>query len=149
PRSTMLESRLPVISICAARTGTGKSQTSRWLSQRLREQGHRVAVMRHPMPYGDPEQQRVQRFASASDLDAADVTIEEREEYEPHIAAGTVVFAGVDYADILAEAEREADVILWDGGNNDFSFIRPDLQIALTDSLRPSDGDAYHPGEAV
>ena len=149
PDSTMLTARVPVIAVCATRTGTGKSQTARWLSRRLRDQGLRVAAIRHPMPYGDLEQQRVQRFATSEDLVEADCTIEEREEYEPHIASGSIVYAGVDYADILAKAEREADVIIWDGGNNDFSFIRPDLQIVLTDALRPGDADAYHPGEAT
>ncbi len=149
PRSTMLQSRVPVIAVCATRTGTGKSQTSRWLSRRLRDQGLRVAAIRHPMPYGDLERQRVQRFATLEDLDVHECTIEEREEYEPHIASGSVVFAGVDYAEILGRAEQESDVIIWDGGNNDFPFIRPDLSIVLTDALRPGDADAYHPGEAT
>jgi predicted GTPase len=149
PGSTMLRSLVPVVAVCATRTGTGKSQTARWLSRRLRDRGLRVVAIRHPMPYGDLEQQRVQRFATRSDLVAADCTIEEREEYEPHIASGSVVYAGVDYADILAQAEQEADVIIWDGGNNDFPFIRPDLHIVLTDALRPGDADAYHPGEAT
>lgn len=149
PASTMLASRLPVIAVSAVRTGVGKSQVSRWLSTRLRARGLRVAVIRHPMPYGDLARQAVQRFASRADLDAADCTIEEREEYEPHIASGSVVFAGVDYAEILGRAEQESDVIIWDGGNNDFPFIRPDLSIVLTDALRPGDADAYHPGEAT
>ena len=149
PDSTMLHASVPVIAVCATRTGTGKSQTSRWLSRRFRDQGLRVAAIRHPMPYGDLERQRVQRFATRADLTAADCTLEEREEYEPHIASGSVVYAGVDYAEILAQAEHEADVIIWDGGNNDFSFIRPDLQVVLTDALRPGDADAYHPGEAT
>ncbi len=149
PDATMLPSSRPVIAISATRTGCGKSQTARWLSRRLTERGLRVAVVRHPMPYGDLERQRVQRFASREDLDAADCTVEEREEYEPHIAAGSVVFAGVDYADILARAEQEAAVIVWDGGNNDFPFYRPDLHIVLTDTLRPADAARYHPGEAV
>src|SRR5690606_31970211 len=136
PASTMLASRLPVIAVSAVRTGVGKSQVSRWLSTRLRARGLRVAVIRHPMPYGDPARQAVQRFASRADLEAADCTIEEREEYEPHIAAGGVVWAGVDYARILTEAEREADLILWDGGNNDFPFLRPDLHLVLVDPLR-------------
>ncbi len=149
PASTMLQAEVPVIAVSAARTGTGKSQTSRWLSRRLRERGLRVAVIRHPMPYGDLAAQRVQRFASMEDIAAADATIEEREEYEPHIAAGTVVFAGVDYAAILEQAQREADVLVWDGGNNDFPFLRPDLHIVLTDALRPLDAARYHPGEAT
>ena len=135
PERTMLTSRLPVIAICAVRTGVGKSQTARWLAQLLQQRGLRVAVMRHPMPYGDLERQAVQRFASLGDLDAAACTIEEREEYEPHIRAGNIVFAGVDYARILALAETEADIIVWDGGNNDFPFVRPDLHIVLVDPL--------------
>ena len=149
PERTMLTSRRPVIAISAARTGAGKSQTARWVNRRLRERGQRTAVIRHPMPYGDLEAQRVQRFASLADLTAADCTAEEREEYEPHIAAGSVVFAGVDYAAILDAAEREADVIVWDGGNNDFPFLRPTLHVALIDALRPGHAARYHPGEAV
>ena len=136
PNATMLAAARPVVAISATRTGCGKSQTARWLSRRLRATGLRVAVVRHPMPYGDLERQRSQRFASREDLDVAGCTIEEREEYEPHIAAGSVVFAGVDYTEVLAQAEREADVIVWDGGNNDFPFYRPDLHIVLTDTLR-------------
>lgn len=149
PDATMLAAARPVFAISATRTGCGKSQTARWLSRRLRATGLRVAVVRHPMPYGDLERQRSQRFASREDLDVAECTIEEREEYEPHIAAGSVVFAGVDYAEVLAQAEREADVIVWDGGNNDFPFYRPDLHIVLTDTLRSADAAAYHPGEAT
>ena len=149
PRRTMLSSSLPVIAVSAVRTGCGKSQTSRWISTRLHERGYRVAALRHPMPYGDLAAQRVQRFATRADLDAADCTIEEREEYEPHIDNGTLVFAGVDYAAILAAAEKEADVILWDGGNNDFPFIRPDLNICMVDALRPEHGAEYHPGETA
>ena len=149
PRSTMLKSRLPVIGICAVRTGVGKSQVTRWLARRVKEFALRPAVLRHPMPYGDLEQQAVQRFAAPADLDVARCTIEEREEYEPHIAAGGVVFAGVDYAAILARAEREADLILWDGGNNDFPFIKPDLLIVLVDPLRAGHETTHHPGEAV
>jgi predicted GTPase len=149
PKRTMLESRLPVIAVSAVRTGCGKSQTSRWLTRLLRARGLRVAVLRHPMPYGDLVRETVQRFASRADLDAADCTIEEREEYEPHLAAGNVVFAGVDYVRILALAEQEADVILWDGGNNDFPFIRPDLHIVLVDPLRPGHETRFHPGETV
>lgn len=149
PKRTMLASNKPVISITAIRTGCGKSQIARWLSSRLRARAISVAVLRHPMPYGDLESQRLQRFASRADLDAADCTNEEREEYEPHIAAGGVVFAGVDYQAILARAEQDADVIVWDGGNNDFSFLRPDLDIVVADALRPGQAADYHPGEAV
>jgi len=149
PRCTMLTSSLPVIAITAVRTGCGKSAIARWLSRRLREGGWRVAVLRHPMPYGDLVKERVQRFASVGDLDAASCTVEEREEYEPHIAAGNLVFAGVDYAAILAAAEKESDIIVWDGGNNDFPFVRPDLHIALADALRPHQIATHHPGETV
>ncbi len=149
PRRTMLSSRLPVIAITAVRTGCGKSAIARWLSRYLRERGRRVAVLRHPMPYGDLVKERVQRLASLADLAAAECTIEEREEYEPHIAAGNVVFAGVDYGAILAAAEAEAEIIVWDGGNNDFPFIRPDLHIAVVDALRPRQIATHHPGEAV
>jgi predicted GTPase len=149
PRRTMLASRLPVIAICAVRTGAGKSQTARWLARLLKERGLRVAVLRHPMPYGDLERQAVQRFASLGDLDKAQCTIEEREEYEPHIRAGSAVFAGIDYARILSLAEAEADIIVWDGGNNDFPFVRPDVQIVLVDPLRRGHETTHHPGEAV
>ena len=149
PRSTMLPSTLPVIAVTAVRTGCGKSAIARWLSARLRDRGRTVAVLRHPMPYGDLIRERVQRFAVLADLDAAACTVEEREEYEPHIALGNLVFAGVDYAAILTEAEREADIIVWDGGNNDFPFIRPDLHIAVADALRPAQIATHHPGEAV
>jgi predicted GTPase len=149
PDATMVDSHLPVIAVCAVRTGCGKSQTARHLSHLLRGRGLKAGILRHPMPYGNLEQQRVQRFASLVDLDEADCTIEEREEYEPHITEGNIVFAGVDYADIVAAAEREADVILWDGGNNDFPMVRPDLNIVLADALRPAQATAYHPGEAV
>ncbi len=153
PRRTMLEARLPVIAVSAVRTGCGKSQTARYLSRRLRERGLRVAVLRHPMPYGDLAGERVLRFATREDLDAARCTLEEREEYEPHLAAGNFVYAGIDYAAVLELAQSdptsEADLILWDGGNNDFPFVRPDLHIVLADALRPGDEAAYHPGEAV
>ncbi len=149
PKRTMLRSSRPVIAVTAVRTGCGKSAVSRFLSRRLRDRGKRVAVLRHPMPYGDLVAERVQRFASAADLDAAQCTIEEREEYEPHIAAGNVVFAGVDYAAILKAAEQECDIVLWDGGNNDFPFVRPDLHIGLADALRPRQLATHHPGEAV
>ena len=149
PARTMLRSAIPVIAVSAVRTGCGKSQTARWLSGLLRRHGLRVAVIRHPMPYGDLARQAVQRFASRADLDAADCTIEEREEYEPHLAAGNVVYAGVDTAAVLRQAEAAAEVILWDGGNNDFPFIRPDLHIVLVDPLRPGHETTHHPGEAV
>ena len=147
PRETMLTSSRPVVAICAVRTGSGKSQTTRRVAQVLREAGKRVAVLRHPMPYGDLTQQIVQRFERYEDLDAADATIEEREEYEPHIAEGNLVFAGIDYERILRAAEKEADVILWDGGNNDTPFIRPDLHIVVVDPHRAGHELRYHPGE--
>ncbi|HXP77209.1 MAG TPA: hypothetical protein VN823_23935, partial [Stellaceae bacterium] len=149
PRRSMLTSVLPVIAVTAVRTGCGKSAVARWLSRRLRDRGKRVAVLRHPMPYGDLLSERVQRFASLADLDAAACTIEEREEYEPHIAVGNLVFAGVDYEAILRAAEAEAEIIVWDGGNNDFPFVKPDLHIALADALRPRQIATHHPGEAV
>ncbi len=149
PKRTMLQASLPVIAITAVRTGCGKSAIARWLSYRLRQRGLRVAVLRHPMPYGDLAKQHAQRFASMADVDAAQCTAEEREEYEPHIAAGNVVFAGVDYAEILRMAEAEADIIVWDGGNNDFPFVRPDLHITVADALRPRQISTHHPGEAV
>jgi len=149
PSRTMLSSRLPVVAVSAARTGCGKSQTARYVSRRLRAAGLRAAVLRHPMPYGELATQAVQRLASRADLDAARCTNEEREEYEPHIEAGSVVFTGVDYARILTRAEREADVVVWDGGNNDFPFVAPDLHVAIVDALRPDHVDTHHPGEAV
>lgn len=149
PRRSMLRAKVPVIAVCAVRTGCGKSQVTRWLAGQLKQKGLQVAVIRHPMPYGDLGKQAVQRFAIRADLDTADCTIEEREEYEPHIAVGTIVYAGVDYAEIVAQAEKEADLILWDGGNNDFSFIRPDLHIVLADPLRPGNETSHYPGEAV
>lgn len=149
PDRTMLKAQVPVIAVCAVRTGCGKSQTTAYLARLLKERGLRVAVIRHPMPYGDLSRQAVQRFASLADLDAAQCTVEEREEYEPHLALGHPVYAGVDYARILEQAEQEADIILWDGGNNDFSFIRPDLHIVLVDPLRLGDESGYYPGEAV
>jgi predicted GTPase len=147
PRSTELRSRKPVVAICAVRTGSGKSQTTRHVAAVLRGAGKRVAVLRHPMPYGDLTKQAVQRFERYEDLDAADVTIEEREEYEPHLAEGNIVFAGVDYAAILERAEQEADVIVWDGGNNDTPFIHPDLHIVVVDPHRAGHELRYHPGE--
>lgn len=149
PHHTMLQSIVPVIAVSAVRTGCGKSQTARWLSGLLREAGLRVAVVRHPMPYGMLERETVQRFATRKDLAAADCTVEEREEYEPHLAVGNIVYAGVDYARILRLAERESDILLWDGGNNDFPFFRPDLHIVLVDALRPGHESTYHPGETV
>jgi predicted GTPase len=147
PRETMLTSSKPVVAVCAVRTGSGKSQTTRYVAGLLREADKRVAVLRHPMPYGDLSKQAVQRFASYEDLDAADCTIEEREEYEPHLNDGNLVFAGIDYAAILDAAEQEADVILWDGGNNDTSFIKPNLQLVVLDPHRPGHELRYHPGE--
>jgi predicted GTPase len=147
PRRTMLASSKPVVAICAVRTGSGKSQTTRRVAELLRAAGKRVAVLRHPMPYGDLAKQSVQRFERYEDLDAADATIEEREEYEPHIAEGNLVFAGIDYEKILRAAEQEADVILWDGGNNDTPFIKPDLHIVVVDPHRPGHELRYHPGE--
>jgi len=147
PRDTMLASSKPCVAICAVRTGSGKSQTTRRVAELLRESGKRVAVLRHPMPYGDLARQGVQRFERYEDLEAADATIEEREEYEPHIAEGNLVFAGIDYAAILERAEQEADVILWDGGNNDTPFVRPDVHIVVVDPHRPGHELRYHPGE--
>ncbi|MFQ5491216.1 MAG: cyclic 2,3-diphosphoglycerate synthase [Phycisphaerae bacterium] len=147
PRHTMIPSTKPVIAVCAVRTGCGKSQTSRKVSQILKSMGKRVAAVRHPMPYGDLVKQICQRFAVLADLDLHDCTIEEREEYEPHIRAGNIVFAGVDYERILREAEKEADVILWDGGNNDMSFFKPDLYIVVADPHRPGHELNYYPGE--
>ena len=149
PEHTMLGASVPVIAVSAVRTGCGKSQTARWISRLLNQHGLNTAVIRHPMPYGDLERQRVQRFATMEDLTAADCTVEEREEYEPHLRIGNIVYAGVDYADIVTQAEGEADVILWDGGNNDFPFLRPDLHIVLADPLRSGDEMTHHPGEAV
>ncbi len=149
PERTMLSAKVPVIAVSAVRTGCGKSQTTRWLSKLLRQKGLQVAVIRHPMPYGDLEKQAVQRFATKADLDIAECTIEEREEYEPHLEVGNIVYAGVDYGLIVQKAEREADIILWDGGNNDFPFIKPDLHLVLVDPLRPGDETTHHPGEVV
>jgi len=147
PDRTMLRSRRPVLAVGATRTGAGKSQTTRYLAGLLAEHGLTPVVIRHPMPYGDLVAQRVERFATYDDLDRFETTIEEREEYEPHLDAGRVVYAGVDYEAILHEAELEADVILWDGGNNDFPFYAPDLYIVVADPLRPGDERRYHPGE--
>jgi predicted GTPase len=147
PHDTTLTSSKPVVAVCAVRTGSGKSQTTRHIAALLRESGKRVAVLRHPMPYGDLTKQVVQRFARYEDLDEADATIEEREEYEPHIAAGNVVFAGIDYSAILDQAEKEADVILWDGGNNDTPFIKPNVHVVVVDPHRAGHELRYHPGE--
>lgn len=147
PKTTMLKSDLPLVSVCAVRTGAGKSTVSRAVARSLKKMGHRVVVIRHPMPYGDLEKQVCERFASYEDMDRYKCTIEEREEYEPHIDVGNIVYAGVDYEKILREAEKEADVILWDGGNNDLPFYVPDLQIVVVDPLRPGDELAYYPGE--
>jgi predicted GTPase len=146
--TTQVKSSLPVVAVCAVRTGSGKSQTSRYVAGILREMGHQVAVIRHPMPYGDLVKQAVQRFATYEDLEAQDCTIEEREEYEPHLALGSIVYAGVDYEKILRQAEKEADVILWDGGNNDLPFYTSDLHIVVVDPHRPGHERTYHPGEA-
>jgi len=146
-RPTMLESSKPVIAVTAVRTGCGKSQTTRKVAEVLKAAGKKVVVVRHPMPYGDLVAQRVQRFASIDDLKKQKCTIEEMEEYEPHIARGQVVFAGVDYEAILREAEKEADIVLWDGGNNDTSFYRPDLTITVVDPHRPGDEISYYPGQ--
>jgi len=148
PRRTMLAAPLPVIAVCAVRTGAGKSPAVRWLSRRLRALGLRCAVIRHPMPYGDLERQAAQRFATREDLDRAGCTIEEREEYEPHLALGNVVYSGVDCARVLRLAAADADLILWDGGNNDLPFLRPDLLVVLADALRPGHEETHHPGEA-
>ena len=148
PRTTMLKSTLPVVSVCAVRTGAGKSTVSRSVSKSLKKLLGRVVVIRHPMPYGTLEKEVCERFATYDDMDRFECTIEEREEYEPHIDIGNVVYAGVDYKKILREAEKEADVILWDGGNNDLPFYKPDLQIVVVDPLRPGDEVGYYPGEA-
>jgi predicted GTPase len=145
--STQVKSSKPVISICAVRTGSGKSQTTRRVSLILRSMGYKVAAIRHPMPYGDLVKQEVQRYATYQDLDRYDCTIEEREEYEPHIDNGVIVYAGVDYEKILRAAEKEVDIILWDGGNNDFSFYVSDLKIVVADPHRPGHESSYHPGE--
>jgi predicted GTPase len=147
PAATMIESSKPVVAVCAVRTGAGKSQTSRRVGRILLDAGLRVALVRHPMPYGALESMRVQRFATRADIDAAHPTVEEREEYEAPVEAGMTVFAGVDYQKILEQAESEADVIVWDGGNNDFSFFRPDLTIVVLDPLRAGHELHYHPGE--
>jgi predicted GTPase len=147
PKTTMLESTKPVVAVCAVRTGCGKSQTSRRVGSIFLDEGLRVALVRHPMPYGDLETMRVQRFATLEDIDASHPTIEEREEYELPVALGMIMYAGVDYGDILRQAQEEADVVIWDGGNNDFPFFRPDLLITVVDPLRAGHELTYHPGE--
>jgi predicted GTPase len=147
PDATMLDADVPVVAVTAVRTGVGKSQTTRAIAGALKELGKRVVAVRHPMPYGDLEAQRVQRYATLEDLDRYDCTIEEREEYEPHIMSGTIIYAGVDYGEILQQAQAEADVLLWDGGNNDLPFYRPTVHIALVDPLRAGHELRYHPGE--
>jgi predicted GTPase len=148
PGDTMLKASVPVVAVCAVRTGAGKSQTTRAIANVLREAGKRVVAVRHPMPYGDLEAQRVQRYASLEDLDRYETTVEEREEYEPHIASGTVIYAGVDYGEILEQAQAECDVLLWDGGNNDLPFYAPDVHVVVADPLRAGNETSYHPGEA-
>ena len=147
PDATMLRSVKPVVAVCAVRTGCGKSQTTRRVGQILLQAGLRVALVRHPMPYGDLEDMRVQRFASVADIDASHPSLEEREEYEEPVRMGMVMYAGVDYEQILRQAEAECDVVVWDGGNNDFPFFVPDLMITVVDPLRPGHELAYYPGE--
>ena len=148
PDATMLKSSVPVVAVCAVRTGVGKSQTTRRVAEVLKKLGKKIVVVRHPMPYGDLEKQVCQRFASYEDLEKHNCTIEEREEYEPHLAKGFVVYAGIDYQQILNQAQKEADIVLWDGGNNDVPFFKPDVHITLVDPHRPGDELNYHPGEA-
>jgi predicted GTPase len=146
--ATSIKSNRPVVSVCAVRTGAGKSQTTRKVCEKLQAKGRKVVAIRHPMPYGDLAKQAVQRFASLEDLDKHDCTIEEREEYEPHIRTGTIIYAGVDYGAILEQAEKEADVIVWDGGNNDLPFYKPDIDIVVADPHRPGHELSYYPGES-
>jgi len=148
PQSTMLEAEVPVVAVAAVRTGSGKSQTTRAVVRILKGASRRVVVVRHPMPYGNLVEQSAQRFETYDDLLAADCTIEEREEFEPHLALGSIVYAGIDYAEILSRAEKEADVVVWDGGNNDLPFFRPDVHITVADPLRVGHETTYHPGEA-
>lgn len=148
PKSTELKSTRPVVAICAVRTGSGKSQTTRRVARVLQDAGLRVVAIRHPMPYGDLAIQRCQRFGDMADLDRHACTIEEREEYEPHLAAGTIVYAGIEYAEILRQAESEAQVVIWDGGNNDLPFITPDVHLVVMDPLRVGHEERFHPGEA-
>jgi len=147
PGETMLTSTVPVVAVCAVRTGSGKTQTTRAIAELLKEAGKRVVAVRHPMPYGNLEAQRVQRYATLEDLDRYDTTIEEREEYEPHITTGTIIYAGVDYGQILEQAQAECDVLLWDGGNNDLPFYKPDIHIVVADPLRAGHETSYYPGE--
>ena len=149
PEKTMMKSNKPVIAVCGVRTGVGKSPTSRYIAKLLKSLGKRVVVIRHPMPYGDLSKQVVERFEKLSDLDKYNTTIEEREDYEPHINNGFVVFAGVDYEKILRQAEKEADIIVWDGGNNDTPFIKPDLMITVADPLRAGNELTYYPGQTA
>jgi predicted GTPase len=148
PRSTMIQAEVPVVAVCAVRTGSGKSQTTRAVSRILKAAGKKIAVVRHPMPYGDMTKQIAQRFETSQDLIDADCTIEEREEYEPHLAAGSIVYAGIDYGEIISRAQKEADIVLWDGGNNDLPFYKPDVHITVADALRVGHETTYHPGEA-
>jgi len=147
PKSTMLKSNLPVVSICAVRTGCGKSQTTRKVTDILKKKGYKIAVIRHPMPYGDLREQIWQRYENYADLDRYNCTIEEREEYEPHLDRGNVLYAGVDYQEILTRAEKDVDIIVWDGGNNDLPFYKPDLHIVVTDPHRAGHEMTYYPGE--
>jgi predicted GTPase len=147
PEATLLDAKVPVVAVCAVRTGSGKSQTTRAIAGTLKAAGKRVVAVRHPMPYGDLNAQRVQRYATMEDLDRYDTTIEEREEYEPHIMSGTIIYAGVDYEDILAQAQEECDVLLWDGGNNDLPFYRPTVHVVVADPLRAGHETTYFPGE--
>jgi predicted GTPase len=147
PNATMLESNVPVVAVCAVRTGAGKSQTTRKVVRTLKDHSKKAVVVRHPMPYGKLLAQRVQRFETLQDLDEANVTIEEREEYEPHLLKGTVVYAGVDYGAVLEQAQKECDVLVWDGGNNDFPFYRPTVHLVVADPLRAGHEVSYHPGE--
>ena len=147
PNDTMIKTTKPLISVCASRTGSGKSPTSRWLVRKLKDIGYSVVVIRHPMPYGDLVKQKVQRFETYEDLDKYDCTIEEREDYEPHLDNGAIVFSGVDYQAILGEAEKEADIIIWDGGNNDFPFYKPSKHIVIVDPHRVGHELTYYPGE--
>ena len=149
PRATCLKANRPVIAISAVRTGCGKSQIARFVARSLKDDGQRVAAIRHAMPYGDLARQAVQRFATAADMDRAECTLEEREEYEPHVNAGIVVFAGVDYTQVLASAEDEADIVVWDGGNNDFPFVQPDVHVVVVDALRADHLSSHFPGEAT
>ena len=147
PNDTMITPKKPLISICASRTGSGKSPMSRWLVRTLKEMGYRVVVIRHPMPYGDLVKQRLQRFETYEDLDLHECTVEEREDYEPHIDNGVIVYSGVDYQDIIDAAEKEADIVVWDGGNNDFPFYKPSKHIVIVDPHRVGHELYYYPGE--